>query len=237
MTPAPTLQELIDAVRADAPGTALEQLAQASAMVGQLEEVGDSVLGHFVDQCRRAGHSWAQISEALGVSRQAAHKRFTGPGSAPGWERFTPRARAALQRASEEAAALGHGWVGTEHLLLALFGPPEALAARVLAGAGITHDACRAEVGRLIGTTTLPPGPAGERAYTPRAIEVLRGTVEEALLLGHNYVGTEHLLLALFRDPGTAAARTLAALGVTREDVVARITDLLAALTAKKAGG
>lgn len=239
MTPAPTLQELIEAVRADAPGPdPLLQLTQASTLVGQLEEVSDAVLGHFVDQCRRAGHSWTHISEALGVSRQAAHKRFTGPGpaGAPNWERFTPRARAALQGAAEEAAALGHGFVGTEHLLLALFSPPEALAAHVLAEAGITHEACRAEVRDLIGEVSIPPGPAGERPYTARALEVLRGAVEEALALGHNYIGTEHLLLALFRDPSSAAARALARLGATREDVVARVTTRLSAITGGKGG-
>lgn len=235
MPPAPTLQELIDAVKADAGGPEpLLQLAQASSMVGQLEEVGDAVLGHFVDQCRRSGSSWAQISEALGVSRQAAHKRFTGPGSAPSWERFTPRARSAMQRAAEEAEALGHGFVGTEHLLLALFSPPEALATQVLADTGITRDACLGQVRALIGTASLPPGPHGERPFTPRAIETLRAAVEEALGLGHNYIGTEHLLLALFRDPGSVAGRSLAVLGATREDVVARVSAKLASITGKK---
>jgi hypothetical protein len=239
MTPAPSLQDLIDAVRADAAAPEpLLQLTQASAMVGQLEEVGDAVLGHFVDQCRRAGHSWTQISEALGVSRQAAHKRFTGPGpaGAPSWERFTPRARAAVQGAADEAAALGHGFVGTEHLLLALFAPPEALGAQVLAEAGLTHEKCRAELRKLIGEVPVPPGPAGERPYTARALEALRGAVEEALALGHNYVGTEHLLLALFRDPSSVAAQALAGLGATRADLVARVTTRLSAITARKAG-
>jgi hypothetical protein len=78
MTPAPTLQELIETVERDAPSAdLLDLLATASSTVAQLEEVGDAVLGHFVDRCRRNGHSWTEISGALGVSKQAAHKRFS----------------------------------------------------------------------------------------------------------------------------------------------------------------
>jgi hypothetical protein len=80
MTPAPTLQELIDTVQGDAPSAdLLDLLATASSTVAQLEEVGDAVLGHFVESCRRGGHSWTEISTALGVSKQAAHKRFSFP--------------------------------------------------------------------------------------------------------------------------------------------------------------
>src|SRR5882724_2278502 len=86
MTPAPTLQELIQTVERDAASSdVLDLLATASSTVAQLEEVGDAVLGHFVDRCRRQGHSWTEISGALGVSKQAAHKRFSFP--APTLER------------------------------------------------------------------------------------------------------------------------------------------------------
>src|SRR5579884_1162974 len=175
--PAPSLQQLIDAVRADAAGDdPLTHLTQAATMVADLEEVGDALLGHYVDQCRRAGRSWADISKALGVTRQAAHKRFTAspglPTDAPGWERFTPRARKVLQGAADEARDLGHGWVGTEHLLLALFRQPEGLAARALAGSGVTAGSCRDRVVALISRSD-PIGPEGAIPFTPRAIEVL----------------------------------------------------------------
>ncbi len=95
MTPSPTLQALIDSVKEDADSEeALGQLAQASRTVGDLEQVADALLGHFVDQCRRSGHSWSEISTALGVSKQAAHKRFTT--ELPTFERFTERARKVL---------------------------------------------------------------------------------------------------------------------------------------------
>lgn len=86
MTPAPGLQELIATVERDAASRdPLDLLTTASSTVARLEEVGDAVLGHFVDRCRRQGHSWSEISAALGVSKQAAHKRFSFP--APTLER------------------------------------------------------------------------------------------------------------------------------------------------------
>src|ERR1700691_6721167 len=114
MTPAPTLEELIDGVRADSSADdVLAQLSQASKTVSDLEQVGDALLGHFVDQCRRSGHSWSEISGSLGVSKQAAHKRFTF--DSPSFERFTERARTVLSDSEREAHRLGHGFVGTAH--------------------------------------------------------------------------------------------------------------------------
>jgi hypothetical protein len=227
VAPAPTLQGLIDSVRADAPGSdELGQLAQASRTAAQLEEVGDALLGHFVDQCRRNGRSWSEISTALGVSKQAAHKRFSVP--APTFERLTERARAVLGGAAEEARALGHGFVGSEHLLLALFEQDASLATQVLADAGITRVACEAEVLARIGRGAGPV--TYERPFTPRAIEVLRGAVEEALRLGHNHIGTEHLLLAMFRDPDCLAALVLTALGATYDDVRGRLVEKMTRL-------
>src|SRR5215472_4821397 len=80
MTPPPTLQELIDTVRRDAQtDDAISQLAVAAAAASDLEQTTDALLGHFVDRCRRAGRSWSEISAALGVTKQAVHKRFAGP--------------------------------------------------------------------------------------------------------------------------------------------------------------
>src|SRR6266550_1738741 len=128
MTPAPGLQELIETVERDAPGQdLLDLLATASATVSQLEEAGDALLGHYVDRCRGHGHSWSEISTALGVTKQAAHKRFSFP--APTLERVTERARRTIDAAAGAARSMGHNYVGTEHLLLGLFAEPEGLAA------------------------------------------------------------------------------------------------------------
>lgn len=226
MTPAPTLQELIDEVRADAAGEeALVQLSQASMTVTDLEQVGDALLGHFVDQCRRGGHSWSEISRALGVTKQAAHKRFTSEPTT--FERFTERAKSVLSKSRTEAHRLGHGFVGTEHLLLALFDVPDGLAMRVLDGAGVSKPMVEEQVLTLIKRTSASEG--GRLPFTPRAKAVLSQSATVALDLGHNYIGTEHLLLGLFVDENSVAAKVLQQLGVDQALLRDRIIEMLAA--------
>ena len=225
MTPSPTLQALIDGVKADAPGDeALSQLSQASKTVSDLEQVGDALLGHFVDQCRRNGHSWSEISGALGVSKQAAHKRFTF--EAPTFERFTDRARLVLSQSETEARRLGHGFVGTEHLLLALFEVPGGLAMKVLDAVGIAKPMVDDKVVELIKRTTASE--EGKLPFTPRAKAALRSAAEVALELGHNYIGTEHLLLGVLVDEDSVAAKVLQDLGATYGVVRDRTVELLA---------
>jgi Clp amino terminal domain, pathogenicity island component len=225
MTPSPTLQALIDGVKADAPGEeALLQLSQASKTVGDLEQVGDALLGHFVDQCRRSGHSWSEISHALGVSKQAAHKRFTFDN--PTFERFTQRARRVLSGSETEARNLGHGFVGTEHILLALFEVPDSVAVKVLDEAGISKSMVEEHVLEMIKRVT--PAGSGKLPFTPRANAVLRNAVEIALQLGHNYVGTEHILLGLFGDEDAVAAKVLRDLGASYDVARDRTLHLLA---------
>jgi hypothetical protein len=224
MTPGPTLQELIDGVRADAPGKdSLVQLSQASKTVTDLEQTSDALLGHFVDQCRRSGHSWSEISGALGVSKQAAHKRFSF--DVPRFERFTERARSVLAQSEEEAQHLGHGFVGTEHLLLALFGSPDGAAAQVLSEVGITRSRVETQILALIKRGT--GSEKGKLPFTPRAKEAVRNAVGEALRLGHDYVGTEHLLLGLLIDGESVAANVLVGLGANIEVARGRVTEFL----------
>ncbi|HVW32855.1 MAG TPA: Clp protease N-terminal domain-containing protein [Acidimicrobiia bacterium] len=224
MTPAPGLQELIETVERDAGSAApLELLATASSTVAGLEEVGDALLGHFVDRCRRGGHSWSEISAALGVSKQAAHKRFTLP--APTLERLTVRARNTLDAATAAARRLGHNYVGTEHLLLGLFAEPQGLAALVLAEAGVTPAAVEEKVLDVLprGTLLLESPP-----YIPQASQALQAALEEALRLRHNYIGTEHILLGLVRSRDWLAGRILTDLGLTQEQTQARIGQMIA---------
>ncbi len=223
MTPGPSLQELIATVRADARSDdALDQLTAAWRTVTELEEVADAALAHFVDQCRRNGRSWSEISKALGVTKQAVHKRFSS--APPTLERFTPRARAILPAAVEAARGLGHNYVGTEHLLLALFADSEALAAKVLTEAKITRTSVEQQIlkkmPRRSSTAEAPP-------LTPRAAACIEKAVEEALQLGHNYVGTEHVLLALFGDPEALAAKILTDSGAAYDDFRDRVIEKL----------
>ena len=224
MTPAPSLQELIETVRADAASAdALDQLSTASQTAADVEDVTDAMLSHFVDQCRRSGHSWTEISKALGVTKQAADKRF----SPVTFERFTPRAKTVLRVANEEAKALGHNYVGTEHLLLALFADPEALAAKALKNAGVTRAAVEAKILEITPRTDMT---VSTTPFTPRAKTVLGRALGEALNFGHNYIGTEHILLALFTDEDAMAAKILADLHVEHDAVKADIVKMLTAI-------
>ena len=144
MAPGPTLEQLIATVRRDAGSDdPLDQLATAARMAADLQDVADAALSHFVDQCRHSGRSWTEISTALGVTKQAAHKRFS---ETQLLGRFTPRVRNLFVQAAAAARRLGHNYVGTEHVLLALFGESEALSARVLAQTGATYDDYRRRV-------------------------------------------------------------------------------------------
>jgi hypothetical protein len=229
MTPAPNLQELIEIVLADAASEdPLQQLGQAARTAGALEDVTDSLLGHFVDRARRAGRSWSEISAVLGVSKQAAHKRFWS-GVAPTFERFTPRARAVLSSANEHARGFRHPSVGSEDLLVALFEPAEAVAAQVLREAGIDQTAVSLQIPPE--PDGAAPAPAtGAMPFSQPAIAVLRRALQEALQLGHNYIGTEHLLLALFDGgAGTPASAILEGFGATYDDFKDRVVKKLEA--------
>jgi len=237
MTPAPSLQELIESVNNDASSDdALDRLTQAARTAASLEEVGDALLGHFVDQSRRSGRTWSQISVALGVTKQAAHKRFsfgaaTFDTGSPTLERFTPRAKAALHDAAEHARRRGHEHVGTDDLLLALFEPSGAVAAKALREAGITRESCEGQLPAAEPADTARSS-GDARPFNDPAKDALRSAVEEALRLQHNYVGTEHLLLGLYFDPQDPAARALAALGAGYEDIKGRIAEQLGKMAA-----
>lgn len=228
MSPSPTLHDLIALVRADAPsGENLVELAAAAQLVSDLNQTGDATLDFFVDQCRRSGHSWSEISAALGVSRQAAHKRFMP--SVPASDRYTKRAHAALNAATESAKRLGHNFVGTEHLLLGLFEPRGGIAARILDESGITRDGVEQKIQeRIPAEWSQPAGHEPTPVRTPLATRCLERALTEALAMGHNYIGTEHLLLALFDDPEGLAAKILTDLGLEASAVKARVVALLA---------
>ena len=231
MSPTPNLQDLIQSVRAEvADDDPAGQLARAAEYASDLSQLGDRLLDHFVFQCRQAGMSWAELSGALGVSKQAAHKRFTG--LAPSFQRFTDRAREAVQGATEQARALGHSEVGTEHLLAAMYVPAEGLAALTLVQLGLTQDTVVAELLRR--RPRGEAGGAGATPFTAHAKEALRGALEEALELGHNYIGTEHLLLGLQRDASYASTAILEALGAPKDTVRAALLERLYALMAER---
>ena len=136
------------------------------------------------------------------------------------FERYTEGARQTIVLAQDEARALQHNYIGTEHLLLGL-GREGGTAAEVLESLDITVEEVRAQVARLIGAGEQPP--SGQIPFTPRTKKVLELALREALSLGHSYVGTEHILLGLVRENDGVAARILADFGADPELVRNRV--------------
>ena len=150
------------------------------------------------------------------------------------FERFTDRARRAVVRAQEEARTLNHDFIGTEHILLGLVGEGHGVAAKALESLGISLETVRQRV-----EDAVPPGQysrPGHIPFTPRAKKVLELSLSEAKLLGHRYVGTEHLLLGLLREGEGVAAQVLGALGADLDGIRERVIQLLAEYQAGKDG-
>jgi ATP-dependent Clp protease ATP-binding subunit ClpA len=233
MPPTPSqpvrLDDLIAAITSVHTDT-LEQLQDAVLAAEHLGEVADHLIGHFVDQARRSGASWTDIGKCMGVTKQAAQKRFVPKAEAAldpnaGFGRFTPRARNVVVVAQNKAHGAGNNEIAPAHLLLALFAEPEGLAVKLLAAQNVDADA----VGKLV---TLPPRADEVPALIPfngPAKKALELTFREALRLGHNYIGTEHMLLALLEaedDDGP-----LHTLGVDKDRVEGDLTAALASFT------
>jgi cyanate lyase len=228
----PNLEVLITSVREEAAdGDPLAQLTKASEYAGGLAKLGDLLLDHFVNECRKAGLSWAELSSALGVSKQAAHKRFTGSG--PMFQRFTDRARKIIVNAEEQARGLGHANVEPEHVLLALAQAQEGLATQALAQLGVTYDQLLEKVVEHTPRNADAALPS-KIPFSGRSKNLLQATLEEALGLGHNYIGTEHMVLALHRDEASSAARFLTDLGADSEALHRTVEELLTDCQRKK---
>ena len=210
----------------------LDQLSDAMITADHLGEVADHLIGHFVDQARRSGASWTEIGRSMGVSKQAAQKRFVPRESteavdpAAGFSRFTLRARSVVEAAQEAARSAGNDRIGLPHLILGLLTEPQALAAMAIEAQGVSLDRVRE-----VATATLPPRAEAVPELIPfdsQAKKALELSFRQALRMGHNYIGTEHLLLALLElEDGTGV---LAGLGVRRDEVQATISATLAAL-------
>jgi hypothetical protein len=226
------LDDLIDAITKVHPEP-LDQLTDAVIAADHLGDVADHLIGHFVDQARRSGASWSDIGRSMGVSKQAAQKRFVAkPDSeldpAQGFSRFTDRARHVVVAAQEAAREAGNGTITPAHLVLGLLSEPESLAVTTVVAQGVALDKVRRTA-----LATLPPAAGDVPELIPfdgQAKKALELTFRVALRLGHNYIGTEHMLLALLEvEDGTGV---LAGLGVDRERAEADITAAQAAARA-----
>ncbi|MGH3111497.1 MAG: Clp protease N-terminal domain-containing protein [Gaiellaceae bacterium] len=238
------LTELMTTVREHAADDPLARLEAASAASEELAATGDALVTHFVEEAREAGASWTQIGGALGVSKQGAQQRFAYRpdvlrelarraraqrvgAELPLLQRFTLRARRSITAAADEARRLNHEHVGTEHLLLGLLTEPDGLAVKALDACGHPAEAVRAAVEAGAGSGRRSRV-IGLVEFTSGARQALELTMREALALGHNYVGTEHVLLALSTEEEGRAVETLRGLGLTHDQLREKVLELLA---------
>ncbi|MHB1851636.1 MAG: Clp protease N-terminal domain-containing protein, partial [Acidimicrobiales bacterium] len=191
--------------------------------------------------CRRSvllGEGWRNAQFArIGLYLDAAEgialrppvgRRMAGAMLVGVFERFTDRSRRVLVLAQEEARLLGHSFIGTEHILLGLIHEGDGVAAKALEALEIHSEAVRREVEKTVGLVG-PSGqaPVGSPPFTPRAKRVLELSLREALQLGHNYIGTEHMLLGLIREGEGVAAQVLTTLGADLARVRQQVIVLL----------
>ena len=230
------LDDLIGAIK-KAHTDALDQLTDAVIAADHLGELADHLIGHFVDQARRSGASWTEIGNSMGVSKQAAQKRSAAKADAAatldpsaGFSRFTPRARNVVIAAQNEARSGSQAEIRPEHLVLGLLAEPEALAARAIVAEGVPLERVREAA-----SAALPPPAEQVPALIPfdvQAKKALELTFREALRLGHNYVGTEHILLALLEQEDGSGV--LSGLGLGKSAVEDWIVATLAAITIQR---
>jgi hypothetical protein len=225
------LDDLIEAIK-KVHTDALDQLQDAVIAADHLGDVADHLIGHFVDQARRSGASWTDIGRSMGVTRQAAQKRFVPKAESDldpsqGFSRYTPRARNVVVASQEEARTAANDQIRTEHLVLGLLAEPEGLGAKAITAQGVTLDAVREAA-----NAGLPPRAETMPALVPfdaGAKKALELTFREALRLGHNYIGTEHILLALLEHE--AGTGVLSGLGITKAATEADIAKSLEEVT------
>lgn len=215
------LDDLIEAITR-VHSDALEQLSSAVITADALGEVADHLIGHFVDRARRSGASWTEIGRSMGVTKQAAQKRFVpkDTDTDQGFGRFTPQARNVVVASQNEAHAAGNDHITPAHLVLGLLVEPDALAATSIVAQGVSLDAVRRAV-----AAALPPAVATVPDLVPfdtAAKKALELTFRESVRLGHDVVDTEHVLLALLELEDGAGV--LAGLGIGKAATEAAVT-------------
>ena len=235
------LDDLISAIKSNHEKDALAQLTDAVYVGQHLGEVADHLIGHFVDQARRSGASWTEIGASMGVTKQAAQKRFVpkvDPGGDPSgaierlYGRYTDRARHVVVEAQKAAVEHASPEIDTVHIVLGLLTEPAALAAGAILAQGVQLDAVReAAEARLPEPADPVPNPVPFSAAAKKTLEL---TMREGLRLGHNYIGTEHMLLALLEQGEGTGYEVLHGLGIRKDRAEAKILEVLAEILAAR---
>jgi hypothetical protein len=224
----PTLDDLVAAVTETADDSSpATRLGAAIEFGRELTDLGDALIGHFVAEARAAGLSWTEIGRTFGTSKQAVQQRYGAmtreTGDWPG--RWTPAVRRTLDIAGQEARALRHDYIGTEHVLLALASADGGVAAGVLGDLGVARD-------RVLATSCMRPGPSGRPPQEclplmPRVKQALEHSRRIADGLDASLADTEHVLAGIVAVPDSMAVEILRRLGVKVADVQAALAERL----------
>jgi biotin operon repressor len=223
-----SLDNLISYVRSlHGKNAPLDNLTDAVQVASSLDEQSDALIGYFVDQARRAGASWSEIGASMGVSKQAVQKRFVAKvdiegidvdgieaGPQPLFSRFTDRARHVVSNARATAVLAGATNTSASHLAVALLSVPAGLAAQIIHDTGVTDAQLLDAFELRLPDPSAPLPPQGEVPFDELGKTAFREALKAALRLGHNYIGTEHILLGVLRQKGEAA-KVLETLGLS----------------------
>jgi hypothetical protein len=214
----------------------LDRLSTAALRHEELTDRADLLLDHFVQVAREAKCSWAQIGDALGVTKQAAqqrHAKWRGPGGLvrgflgkrPGlFQRFSERARTGVVDAQETARSFNHDHVGTEHVLMGILSVPDSTGARLLARWEITRPDVEAEIEQRVGKGDPDGKLLGHIRFDAHSKKALELALRESMALGDGHIGTEHVVLGILRGDGGPGAAILRDRGVTLDEARAAVT-------------
>lgn len=210
-----SLADLIARLDKELPdGDDLARISEAHLRAQTLSDLGDQLVGHYVGKARQAGAPWSEIGDAIGVSKQAAQQRHA---PAP-FERFTDLNRHSIVLAQEVARTHKHDFISTEHLLLGLLGEPRGGAYELLMARGKSEQSIRDAI-----EEGLPPAerkaPRGHIAFRSETKKAIEQAIHASADLGHEWVGTEHMLLGLMRADQSPAAQILRKLGFTSQEL------------------
>jgi hypothetical protein len=215
------IEDLIRIVEMGPRDEGIQRLSHSMLLARHLGALADELVGYFVDQARNDGATWTEIGESMGVTKQAAQKRFVGQGPAQGrgrsagiFARFTEEARQAVVGAEDHARQAGNDIVGTEHVVIALLDDPEGILADLIAQSQHNLDEVREAA---VGSLTPGQGAVEDHVpFAPDAKKALDLALREAIRFGHGYIGTEHIVLGLLRDKKSHGAMLLVNAGITR---------------------
>jgi hypothetical protein len=216
------LEDLVDHLDDDTPNASeIERLNKAVIEAEQLTVLGDQLVGHYVDEARRAGASWTEIGSALGVSKQAVQKRFVArrvPGDSKAlFTRFDDEAKAVVVAAMERAREGGHAQVNTGHIVLALLADRDGRAACLLQATGVGPNRIQASIIEALGPPheDLPD----HLPWAADAKKALELSLREAFRRQAVMIGPEHILLGVLRDTTSLGGKTLAEHGADRRKI------------------